>query len=1287
MKTSIKMKRQEKRTLRGHSCVSNPEKKTFRNLARASLRSISSETSGHQSSPTLSKEDLNIHDKMNELMTSLPATADDADTVQDDSTEKMTIRSQYTNQMFADVNRLFNSQLTSHKEIFAILAAVTEVIKNQGGTESNVEYFAALMTTLESSSEIEVLTATAYLLRLVITKLPDSILLAKFPAASRIITTLLIDHMDSEDSSLVKSLLRCLQGFLIVQEATVWSLPTTVRSFEILLGFTSHAKPKIRKTAQAAVISLVKYRNNNCIQCCRGTEQGSNSIYVMNLLKEVLPYFSIQYIKIFAENLLKIMLKKDTIRTTVCLEIFYSLFSSVNDASNLTVELSSQIIMFFQLYKMWISKSHSADNFNPYNCNQVLYEYRPNENDIEPTVAWLTVMMQGAICRSKLNYEMGFIGLPPLFSACMPYFLSKNERILSSTTRVLKTVLEECVPPVSEDIVSALLSEHTDENIPAHKLMRCVESGLKYKYQNSWNYILQVVVSYLKVNCFHLLPSICNMYTDFWTPYKKDVENAIATAIKTMGPRSVLSVAPLKLEEHNNHCNFPRSWMIPLLRDNICNTELAYFQDTMLPLAVMMKQKSMEYKNNGHELQATVYKTLFIQIWSLLPGFCTNTTDVVNTFRSIARTLGEALTNKELSQIVCQAIRLLIQTSCKNDEEKLILKEYAKNYLPILFNIYSENKESSCLYVTETIGVYLLLASKELVNEFYAKLQVQLSSDVSIHILRSLLDLAAMMIKVLDTAAINNLYGCIIHYLKYEDILVQKKAYKILEEICSCKSADSIKFISKNVMSIRSLLLESLPDCSVSSKSPRLKCLALLCHKLNDSQLFDYVKVVLPEAIWCTKEVSTKARHSAYALIVEMGRAINRLTNGSEKDNLITYVKLMLPGMAGSTLMICATINSISCIVYEFREIVPRPLIGNLVNTIIIVLQSKSRELIVVAFPRDVVMPYLGMIIQAIADWSSDIKRHFRFKTKILFQRMITKFSYDIITKLAPENCQKVLNNIKKACNRAKRKKLHSRNKNNPKECKLNVKSTSIQSFEDLLNDSEDDDVNDTKTEKRARTKNKLNVKGKAAWINESEYEGPIDFLDASVNQKILVTDPKSFIKEDHLYPSKKKFKVSEDGKIIVTETDDKPLSASYSKGSLDASNSISELRIPKRKRLADIASVTIDANNDRKSEVSFRYDTTSDPFNKKIKKNNPSIGIGYRSKKARGDMMSANRYEPYAYIPMNKQNLNKRKRLKLAGQYRGIVRAAKHSTTTANNRDKLRGKMVIQQRKNISNL
>ena len=35
------------------------------------------------------------------------------------------------------------------KETLAVLAAVTEVIKSQGGKETETEYFAALMSTIE----------------------------------------------------------------------------------------------------------------------------------------------------------------------------------------------------------------------------------------------------------------------------------------------------------------------------------------------------------------------------------------------------------------------------------------------------------------------------------------------------------------------------------------------------------------------------------------------------------------------------------------------------------------------------------------------------------------------------------------------------------------------------------------------------------------------------------------------------------------------------------------------------------------------------------------------------------------------------------------------------------------------------------------------------------------------------------------------------------------------------------------------------------------------------------
>ena len=44
-----------------------------------------------------------------------------------------------------------SAKSAGQKEMLAVLAAVTEVIKSQGGKETETEYFAALMTTLEVS--------------------------------------------------------------------------------------------------------------------------------------------------------------------------------------------------------------------------------------------------------------------------------------------------------------------------------------------------------------------------------------------------------------------------------------------------------------------------------------------------------------------------------------------------------------------------------------------------------------------------------------------------------------------------------------------------------------------------------------------------------------------------------------------------------------------------------------------------------------------------------------------------------------------------------------------------------------------------------------------------------------------------------------------------------------------------------------------------------------------------------------------------------------------------------
>ena len=64
-----------------------------------------------------------------------------------------------TNVSFNKLTQRFSANNAQHREMLAILAAITQVIKSRsggdGGEETSTEYFAALLTTLESSESQE----------------------------------------------------------------------------------------------------------------------------------------------------------------------------------------------------------------------------------------------------------------------------------------------------------------------------------------------------------------------------------------------------------------------------------------------------------------------------------------------------------------------------------------------------------------------------------------------------------------------------------------------------------------------------------------------------------------------------------------------------------------------------------------------------------------------------------------------------------------------------------------------------------------------------------------------------------------------------------------------------------------------------------------------------------------------------------------------------------------------------------------------------------------------------
>ena len=55
----------------------------------------------------------------------------------------------------------------------------------------------------------------------------------------------------------------------------------------------------------------------------------------------------------------------------------------------------------------------------------------------------------------------------------------------------------------------------------------------------------------------------------------------------------MLESVPLQFDEELGSVShdFPRSWMLPVMKEYIENTELAYFTEAMLPLAARLRTK------------------------------------------------------------------------------------------------------------------------------------------------------------------------------------------------------------------------------------------------------------------------------------------------------------------------------------------------------------------------------------------------------------------------------------------------------------------------------------------------------------------------------------------------------------------------------------------------------------------------------------------------------------------------------------------------------------------------
>ncbi|XP_050002977.1 RRP12-like protein [Alexandromys fortis] len=1068
--------------------------------------------------------------------------------------------------------------------------------------------------------------------------------------------------------------LSCLAVLLRKQDLEAWGYPVTLQVYHGLLSFTVHAKPKIRKAAQHGVCSVLKGSDfmfgekapahhpaavstaKFCIQEIEksgGAREATTTLHMLTLLKDMLPCFPEALVKSCCETLLRVMTLNHVLVTACAMQAFHSLFHAKPSTSTLSAELNAQIIT-------------------------ALYDYVPSENDLQPLLAWLKVMEKAHINLVRMQRDLGLGHLARFFGMAVTCLLSPHSQVVAAATQTLKEILKECVAPHIADIGSVTSSASGPPQYIA-KMFRAVEEGLTYKFHAAWSSVLQLLAVFFEAcgkqahpvmkKC---LQSLCDLRLSPHLPHTAALDQAVGAAVTSMGPEVVLQAVPLEIDGSEETLDFPRSWLLPVIRDHVRETRLGFFTTYFLPLATTLKSKAMDLAQAGSTVESKIYDTLQWQIWTLLPGFCTRPTDVAASFKGLARTLGTAINERpDLRVTVCQALRTLITKGCEAEADRAEVSRFAKNFLPILFNLYGQpvaagEAAAPRRAVLETIRTYLTITESQLVNSFLEKATEKVLDPASSDFTRlSVLDLVVALAPHSDEAAISKLYSTIRPYLESKVHGVQKKAYRVLEEVCASSQGPANRFVQSHLDDLKKTLLDSLKSTASPAKRPRLKCLIHIVKKLS-AEHEEFIAALIPEVILCTKEVSVGARKNAFTLLVEVGHAFLRF-GSSQEEALQRYLVLIYPGLVGAVTTVSCSILALTHLLFEFKGLMGTSTVEQLLENVCLLLASRTRDVVksalgfikVAVVVMDVVhlAKHVQLVMDAIGKLSDDMRRHFRMKLRNLFIKFIRKFGFELVKDLLPAEYHKVLVNIRKAETRAKKHRalsqtaMEEEEEEEEEEEPVQSKGDSI---EEILADSEDEDEEEERG--RSKEQRKLTRQRSRAWLKEGGGDEPLNFLDPKVAQRVLATQPgpRQGKKKDH------GFKVSADGRLIIREEEDgdKAEEEDGTKGEDEEMTDLMEdAGIRSKKKLKRQREAEED-----ELEIPPRYQAGGSGIHRPVAKR-ATPGAEYKAKKGKGDVKKKGRLDPYAYIPLNRSKLNRRKKVKLQGQFKGLVKAAQRGT------------------------
>lgn len=247
---------------------------------------------------------------------------------------------------------------------------------------------------------------------------------------------------------------------LRAQDYATWTYSSTFQYFDALLSFSIHSRPKIRKAAQHAVVSIIhgsyfmlpptpaeddvnaddakkeqkqqeskiKYHpaSGRVAKFCLAqfkpevlANAQTTVLHTLALLKDSLAGFRTEDIRSVCEHLLSIMTAANVMVRTNCFQALHALF--LTHSANLNATLCAKLI-------------------------SAIHEYRPDRSDVRQTLAWITVLKEGHMHLATLQLDLCMQALPRLFDVfTADLWLSDRSELVVGVSNCIKELLQDCV--------------------------------------------------------------------------------------------------------------------------------------------------------------------------------------------------------------------------------------------------------------------------------------------------------------------------------------------------------------------------------------------------------------------------------------------------------------------------------------------------------------------------------------------------------------------------------------------------------------------------------------------------------------------------------------------------------------------------------------------------------------------------------------------------------------------------------------------------------------------------